>query len=461
VAVNDPTTNYSWDLPAEGAATDTWGTTLNEMVGDSVTSVFESIDYTLGRLQDELDAEEIRIDDLVERTEQLEAAAPRPAYARAYLATAESIARNTAEDLSWTEDFDKNAMFDTSTPTRMTIPSTFDGLYKVRGVVNVPFATGSDNNSPSWYARIIKNGATTMAESRLEMLNDNADNTGSGNETIIVEALVDAIGGDYFEIEVWYQDVDSTVATLNVAAGSTKTYFEIYRLRSPVVAVPATIIFPPVYSTNGSSTDSHQIVLPPGNRQAGDMVVFIFSPRANPTLILEPSGWTRVSSSGAESAVHDHYVYYRRYTGSSAGGGTVGGWELSIARKSVGVAFLVRNIHASDAPEVDHAMGTGSGNSDCDLTPSWGTDTTLWLHAIGCDPAENPTAIPAGYTATDVEVPDPDYKRTGTTSADAEIAACYKTAAGAQEVIAEGDWTLTAGGPDLGTLIALHGKEVS
>jgi hypothetical protein len=240
VAVNDPTTNYSWDLPAEGAATDTWGTTLNEMVGDSVTSVFESIDYTLGRLQDELDAEEIRIDDLVERTEQLEAAAPRPAYARAYLATAESIARNTAEDLSWTEDFDKNAMFDTSTPTRMTIPSTFDGLYKVRGVVNVPFATGSDNNSPSWYARIIKNGATTMAESRLEMLNDNADNTGSGNETIIVEALVDAIGGDYFEIEVWYQDVDSTVATLNVAAGSTKTYFEIYRLRSPVVARQAT-----------------------------------------------------------------------------------------------------------------------------------------------------------------------------------------------------------------------------
>jgi hypothetical protein len=461
VAVNDPTTNYTWDLPLEGGATDTWGTTINEMVGDAVTSTFEAIDYTLGKLQGELDAEELRITDLVERTEQLEAAAPRPAYARAYLATAESIARNVAEDLSWTEDFDKTDMFDSAAPTRMTIPSTYDGLYKVRGVVSVPFATGSDNNSPSWYARIIKNGATTMAESRLEMLNDNADNTGSGNETMIVEALVNAVGGDYFEIEVWYQDVDSTVATLNVEAGTTKTYFEIYRLRSPVVALPATIVFPPVYSTNASSTDNHSVTLPSPNRQAGDMLVFIFSPRANPALILEPVGYSQAGNSGAESAVHDHYVYYRRVTSSEAGGGTVTGWELSIARKSVAVAFLLRNVHATDAPEVDFAMGTGSANSDNDLTPSWGSDTTLWLHAISMDPSENPTAVPSGYTATDVEAPDPDYKRTGTLSSDAEIAACYKTAAGAQEVIAETDWTYSAGAADLGTLIAIHGEEVS
>ncbi len=460
MAVNDPTTNYSWDLPAEGAATDSWGTTLNEMVGDSVTTTFESIDYTLGKLQDELDAEEVRITDLVERTEQLEAAAPRPAYARAYLASAESVAITVAEKLSFTEDFDKNDMFDSANPTRLTIPDTYQGLYKIRGVVSVPFATGSDNNSPLWYARIIKNGATTMAEHRLEMLNDDADNADSGNETMLVEALVNASASDYFELEVYYDDPDSSVATLTVAAGANTTYFEAYRVRGPVVALEPTIVFPPVYSTNASSTDSHEITLPPPDRQAGDMLIFIFSPRANPSMTEEPSSYTRLAQSGAESTVHDHWIYYRRITSSEAGGGTVSGWILSVARKSVGVAFLIRNVHATDAPEYDFGMGTGSANSDCDVTPSWGTDTTLWLHAIGFDPTGSvPATVATDYTATDVETPDPDYKKTGSTSSDAAIAACYRTAAGANETIDEDEWG--TGLPDLGTLIAIHGKDVT
>jgi hypothetical protein len=460
VAVNDPTTNYSWDLPAEGAATDTWGTTLNEMVGDSVTTTFESIDYTLGKLQDELDSEEVRLADLVERTEQLEAAAPRPCYARAYLATAESIARNVAEDLSFTEDFDKNDMFDTANPTRMTIPSTFDGLYKVRGVVSVPAATGSDNNSPAWYARIVKNGATTMAESRLEMLNDNMDNTAAGNETIIVEALVDAVAGDYFEIEVWYQDVDSTVATLNVEAGSSKTYFEIYRVRSPVVVV-ASSLGGTIYSTNASSTNSHSVLMPLEARQPGDILIMIFQPRANPTLVLEPSGWTQFSNSGAESAVNDVYCYYRRITATEGGGGSVSGWELSVARKSMGMAWLLKNAHPTQAPEAAYGWGTGSGTNVVTLTPSW-ADATFYINLGGLSTTQTPTAIPSGYTDPDVETPDPDYDRTGTSSPDTGMCGVYKTGSGAQSVYETSgagspSWTWSTGTSDIGTIIGIRG----
>jgi hypothetical protein len=378
-----------------------------------------------------------------------------------WLGTDLTVTKNTALDVpTWTEDFDKNDMFDTSTPSRLTIPSTYDGLYTIRGVIRVPMSSGSSDDSPIWYARIVKGGATVMSEARTPFLNAGYNNDGTiGDQTLIVECVVEAVGGNYFELEVFYNVPSSGAgaATLDVVAGVQNTYFEAYRHRSPLVVLPPVPVGDPIYSSNASSTDSHSVALPLGARQAGDMILFIFSPRANPTLILEPSGYTQAGNSGAESTVHDHYVYFRRVTAAEAGGGTVAGWELSIARESVAVAFHLRDVHASQAPEMDFGMGTGSANSDCDVTPSWGTDLTFWLGAASWDAANDLTAVPSGWTGTDVEVADPDQKKTAT----AAIGAATLEQAGAQVTFGDADWPISSGSPDLGTLIAIRGKEVS
>jgi len=111
---------------------------------------------------------------------------------------------------------------------------------------------------------------------------------------------------------------------------------------------------------------------------------------------------------------------------------------------------------------VGFGFGTGSGNADIDLTPSWGSDETFWLHAVVMSPSgARPTGVPSPYVATDVETPDPDYKETGTSSGDAVIAACTAQFAGAQEVIDEDEWLDGPNLPDLGTLIAVRGIEAT
>ena len=459
MTVNNPTTNYSWILPTEGGSDGTWGTELNEMMAD-LAGAIESIDEKIAELQVELDAEELRITDADERSEQLEANAPRPAYARVYLDASESVADGVAEDLSFLEDFDKNGCFDTSTPTRLTIPSTYDGLFTVRGVVRVPSWSGADNDSPIWRARITKNvGATVISEARFPHYNDNFDSA-SGDQTLIVEALVSAVGADYFELEIYYDtNSEPGSATRTVIGGKQNTYFEIYRHRSPLVSLPASAVGDPIYSSSSSSTDSHSVLLPTADRVAGDMLIFVFSPRANPALSAEPSGYTQLSGSGAESIVHDHYVYARRITAAEAGGGSVSGWILSIARESVAVAFHLRGVHLSSDPEIDHGMGSGSGNSDCDVTPSWGTDETFWLGVVGWDAANDLTAVPSGWTATDVETPDPDSKKSP--AASAAIGAATLEQAGAQVTFGDSDWPLDSGLTDLGTLIAVRGIEAT
>jgi hypothetical protein len=401
VTVNNPTDNYGWQMPDEGGDEDTWGTETNELIGDLVGAIL-SVDEILAGLQAELDVEQTRITGADERTSQLEGSAPRPAYARVWMGSGQVIAKATATKLNFdTESFQKETLWSSSTnPSRFTIPTDFKGLYTVRGVVRVPFATGFDNQSNEWYARIVKGGSTVIAETRIPYMNDDAKNDATVNDqTLIVEALVDAAEGEYFEIEVRYNWWGNGQATDALTGGAANTYFEIYRHRSPVVSVAATV---------GSATESHESTttthtMDMGEHVTGDLLVLIFNVRANVTMSV-PAGWTLVKDSGLESTVTDGIVAYKVATSSSESGPVV---TTNLGRTSASVVYVIpAATHNVPTQEVEMSL-TDQGPADvqnmdpANLTPTWGPKTTLWIAvcAVGGDETVQvavPTT-PAGY----------------------------------------------------------------
>lgn len=407
MAVNDPTTRYGWDIPDVAGDNDAWGTGLNEMVAD-VLGAIDSMDEVIGVIDTTVTAEEARIVDLDERTERLESLAPRPAYARLYLGAAVTISKATLDILDWdTEHFDKGDCADLSAqPTRLTVPANRDGLFTIRGVVSVPASTGSGDDAASYLLRILKNGSE-CAIARVAYLNDGHDSAKSGNRSILVEALDNAVAGDYYELEITYDYNDTGAGSVLVAAGSMASYFEIYRHRSPTVQVEPTVGgF--IYSAN-STTTTHDIALPVESRVSGQMLLVIFGVRANVTMT-EVAGYTKIADSGAASAVSDGKVLFRRITAAESGGGTIT-IETNLGRQSASVVFLLNDADAGNDPEAEivasdaSEFGADFAMNCPPLTPTWGAINAFWITAFseggaGADEYLNAPTDPAGYAQT-------------------------------------------------------------
>lgn len=57
MAINDPTTNFGWDVPDVGGDSGAWGTKLNELIaGDGADGHDEGIDEVLGNVKTTADA---------------------------------------------------------------------------------------------------------------------------------------------------------------------------------------------------------------------------------------------------------------------------------------------------------------------------------------------------------------------------------------------------------------------
>lgn len=393
MAVNNPTTNYGWILPTEGASDGTWGTESNELIGDFVGAIL-SVDEILAGLQAELDVEQLRIVDVDDRTSQLEGSAPRPAYARVVLGSNQIVAKDVAEMVSWdTEVFDKNDLWAlTPQPTRLTVPALFDGLYTVRGVVLVPWATGSGNDANAWYARIIKNGATVIAEVRVPYQNDNADNSDSGGVTLLVEALVDAVEDDYFEIEVFYTFSGSGSATLALLGGSSNSYFEMYRHRSPTLTIDPVV--GNTATTFNSTREVHLINLP-AVVNPGDYLLVSFCSRGSLPHTVWSAGWDQIAE--FDNLVTTNSIYAKIADGTE-GGGTMS-VTVSVSRTGAAIAWSF-DAATVDTTQPIEAVIRDFANPDCPaITPSWGPRNTLIIACVWCgDAPYSVDTTPAGYS---------------------------------------------------------------
>jgi hypothetical protein len=120
-------------------------------------------------------------------------------------------------------------------PTRLTVPEDYDGLYDVRAVVEVQRYAGSGDNARRWEIRLLKNGAE-IASAQVPYLNDGSEST--GNQMIMVEALIQGGPGDYFEVQVYWNEFeeDATTALANVSSSPFKTFFSASRFPSPITS---------------------------------------------------------------------------------------------------------------------------------------------------------------------------------------------------------------------------------
>lgn len=229
---DDPTTNFGWSLPDNGADEDTWG----DGDPEGLDAIFAEIDADAKVVDDEAAALATDVGSLEGRIQALESGQFLPVYANLEMVggfQTPPAATPTALDFTTSLVVDSQEMFSSSTPTRLTIPDGIDGplsgggvfnlagLYRLRAIVQVPTKYGSDNGR-QWSIAIRKNGTDTIATRRWPGLNDgHSDSSGP----LTLEVVVMDVGSvdDYYEVVV-------TTDSAGTIEGAT---FAAYRLPSP------------------------------------------------------------------------------------------------------------------------------------------------------------------------------------------------------------------------------------
>lgn len=148
----------------------------------------------------------------------------------------------------------------------------------------------------------------------------------------------------------------------------------------------------PVVSAVNTGTDSttgvtSSTVNLPASIASGDLLIAIFAADATPGTITWPAGWTQLFTSRIS-------VAYKIATGSEGSTMTVTtvnsvptGWRT----------MRITNWHGTTPPESANTTGSSTNANPPSLTPSWGTDETLWIAAMG-GPACTISGFPSGFT---------------------------------------------------------------
>ena len=175
-----------------------------------------------------------------------------------------------------------------------------------------------------------------------------------------------------------------------------------------MVAWPtATRDFPTVettatYDDGEDSYDTRNVTLPSGIASGDLLVMFCNTVSAWSGGISVPSGWTALYTSVFSGESGDKVrCFYKTATGSE--GSTVAVATPDWTRMSA-VTFRISGWDSGEAPEAGTpAVNSGStAPNPPSLTPSWGSDKTLWLavsHSSAGSSVSYPTNYSGGVTA--------------------------------------------------------------
>ncbi len=149
-------------------------------------------------------------------------------------------------------------------------------------------------------------------------------------------------------------------------------------------------------SFNNSDVTSHTVNLP-SSISAGDLLIVLAEFDGNPT-VTWPAGWVSLFSDS--SSITDRFQgRYRIANGSE--GATINLLTTGNAQQSVHQSFRITGY--TGTPEVSAAakdtLGTLTTPNSTNLTPSWGSQPTLWISAVGRGNGTSATnGYPSNYT---------------------------------------------------------------
>lgn len=188
------------------------------------------------------------------------------------------------------------------------------------------------------------------------------------------------------------------------------------------MAFPATTA---ATTTNFATSVTAMSVSLPTSIAAGDLLLAFVEVRNSGTWTL-PSGWTQlITQLGGGGSVGQGTVFYKIAAGTE---GSSASWTASVSTTGTWHTRKITGWHGTTPPEATSTSGDSSSANPPSLTPSWGSDDTLWLamagHAAGSASAF--TAAPSGYS---------DFTNSGASSGGSAVslATCYKQTAATSE----------------------------
>lgn len=141
----------------------------------------------------------------------------------------------------------------------------------------------------------------------------------------------------------------------------------------PVVAGDQTTAF-------ATATTSHLVAMP-ATVASGDLLLVLFSAFGDANTPAIPSGWSEIFAA-ADTTFGSYAIASRTADGSE--GGTTVDFVTPTAAAAAAIAIRVIDCDPSEVAVSTGASSTGGTEPDPDeVTPSWGSDATLWLATAG------------------------------------------------------------------------------
>lgn len=145
-------------------------------------------------------------------------------------------------------------------------------------------------------------------------------------------------------------------------------------------------------SAFNSNTTSHAVQMP-ATVNAGDLLVVGVMIAAE-TYPIAASGFTSIGSSGRATSIKVQYFY--KIAAGTEGGTTV---DFSTSPSAIRMVAQVHRIqsgtfHASTAPQGQFDNGNSNTPNPPNLSPSWGSASTLWLIGTGVTGASSVSSFP-------------------------------------------------------------------
>ena len=167
--------------------------------------------------------------------------------------------------------------------------------------------------------------------------------------------------------------------------------------------VPSGSRFPVIESTmaaNETGVNTATNVTMPATVNAGDLLLVILAGwnSSNAVNWTTPSGWTLLGSLVGGGTMRRLGVYYKVADGAEDG--TSVNWVSSVNAFNAWVVYRITGY--SGTPEVSTGTtGTSSAPDSGSLSPSWGTQDTLWISCCGVQNSTSTAqaSAPSGYAA--------------------------------------------------------------